>query len=327
MAGKTPETHYNGENFRSRLAARWAVFFHTAGIDYLYETQPFDLGDGLAFLPDFYLKRGVRFLGEEKPRGDVWVAVQPDAQLAEDDRQRVLSFVTQTGKNILLIAGDPGLEAEVLFIRRAEQMGLDAAEVSFIELADGRAGLVDEREKARLDRDEDRALVDSSKQTALLRKAYRAARENRFDRRMKLPESGLDVDSLLRAVSPAQRRIVVSLFVVALVGLCALSAIQATGLPGAMLDLLDPAVQPTATPPLPATYTPIPTAAVTMDGLAPGLAGTRSICSCSADLYQCADFASQEQAQACFDFCSSFMGDIHRLDDDGDGRVCLTSTE
>ena len=360
MAERALDTHYNGDNFRSRLPARWAVFFSTAGIDYLYETERFDLGDGQTYLPDFYLKRGIRFLGEEKPRGDVWVTVKPAAELITEERRKVAAFVQETGKNILLIASHPGPDADVLFIRHGEEMGLDAAEVSFMELADGRAGLVDEREKARLERNEDRVLVDGRKQTTLLREAYRAARETRFDGRMKRcrdcgrdfqpkswhdsqcyrcrnrpgaaarsgsPKSGLDVERLLRAASPGQRRIVVSLFVAALVGLCALSAIQATALPGAMRDLLSPEVGPTATPALPATYTPIPTPAVTMEGLAPGIVTTRGICSCSADLYECADFATQGQAQACFDFCRAFMGDVHRLDDDGDGRVCLSMPE
>ena len=185
MAAKALEIHYNGDNFRSRLAARWAVFFDTTGIDYVYETERLDLDDGQTYLPDFYLKRGIRFLGEKKPRADVWVTAKLSIDLGTLDRQRFVAFVEQTGKNVLLMSSDPGPDADVLFVRHHEEMGLDAAEVSFIELADGRAGLVDERDKIRLEREEDQALVDGRKQTALLREAYRAARETRFDRRMK----------------------------------------------------------------------------------------------------------------------------------------------
>ena len=52
---KPIETEYNGYRFRSRLEARWAVFFDTAGIPYQYEPEGFVLEDGTHYLPDFYL--------------------------------------------------------------------------------------------------------------------------------------------------------------------------------------------------------------------------------------------------------------------------------
>lgn len=59
MRGQTEvkpiETEYNGYRFRSRLEARWAVFFDTAGIPYEYEPEGFVLTDGTYYLPDFYL--------------------------------------------------------------------------------------------------------------------------------------------------------------------------------------------------------------------------------------------------------------------------------
>ena len=36
---KPIETVYNGYRFRSRLEARWAVFFDAAGIEYEYEPE------------------------------------------------------------------------------------------------------------------------------------------------------------------------------------------------------------------------------------------------------------------------------------------------
>jgi len=53
---KAIETYYNGYRFRSRLEARWAVFFDTLGVKYEYEPEGFDLGDGLYYLPDFRVK-------------------------------------------------------------------------------------------------------------------------------------------------------------------------------------------------------------------------------------------------------------------------------
>jgi len=49
------ETLYAGCRFRSRLEARWAVFFDTLGIDWQYEPQGFVGCHGKAYLPDFYL--------------------------------------------------------------------------------------------------------------------------------------------------------------------------------------------------------------------------------------------------------------------------------
>lgn len=51
---KAIETEYNGYKFRSRLEARWAVFFDAAHISYQYEPEGFDL-NGDWYLPDFYL--------------------------------------------------------------------------------------------------------------------------------------------------------------------------------------------------------------------------------------------------------------------------------
>jgi hypothetical protein len=50
------ETHYKGYRFRSRLEARWAVFFDALEIEWDYEPEGFDLGEYGWYLPDFYLK-------------------------------------------------------------------------------------------------------------------------------------------------------------------------------------------------------------------------------------------------------------------------------
>lgn len=55
MAIKAIETVYNGYRFRSRLEARWAVFFDACGVRWEYEPEGYDLGNGLYYLPDFLL--------------------------------------------------------------------------------------------------------------------------------------------------------------------------------------------------------------------------------------------------------------------------------
>ena len=40
------QTEYKGYRFRSRLEARWAVFFDTLGVKWEYEPEGYDLGNG-----------------------------------------------------------------------------------------------------------------------------------------------------------------------------------------------------------------------------------------------------------------------------------------
>src|SRR5690606_4416891 len=49
-----------------------------------------------------------------------------------------------------------------------------------------------------------------------------------------------------------------------------------------------------------------------------------AVCDCSGNLYNCGDFSTHRQAQACYDYCVSVgAGDVHQLDgDDNDGFVC-----
>lgn len=71
MELKPIETYYNGYRFRSRLEARWAVFFDAAGVRYEYEPQGFVLPSGNKYLPDF-LVHGI--VGRDE--GDLWIEVK-----------------------------------------------------------------------------------------------------------------------------------------------------------------------------------------------------------------------------------------------------------
>lgn len=53
MSIKAIETTYKGYRFRSRLEARWAVFFDHIGWEWEYEPEGFELGVGVRYLPDF----------------------------------------------------------------------------------------------------------------------------------------------------------------------------------------------------------------------------------------------------------------------------------
>lgn len=50
---KAIETVYKGYRFRSRLEARWAVFFDACGYDWEYEVEGYHLPCGTYYLPDF----------------------------------------------------------------------------------------------------------------------------------------------------------------------------------------------------------------------------------------------------------------------------------
>jgi nucleoside 2-deoxyribosyltransferase len=63
---KAIETCYKGYRFRSRLEARWAVFWDALGVPYDYEPQGFDLGELGWYLPDFWL-----------PNEKLWVEIKP----------------------------------------------------------------------------------------------------------------------------------------------------------------------------------------------------------------------------------------------------------
>ena len=90
---KAIETIYNGYRFRSRLEARWAVFFDALGIRYEYEKEGFELDDGTRYLPDFYLpevKTWVEIKGPF-PSQDDWEKCERFATLVQKDaRFRIL---------------------------------------------------------------------------------------------------------------------------------------------------------------------------------------------------------------------------------------------
>ena len=52
---KAIQTEYKGYLFRSRLEARWAVFFDGCRIRWEYEPEGIVLSDGSFYLPDFYM--------------------------------------------------------------------------------------------------------------------------------------------------------------------------------------------------------------------------------------------------------------------------------
>jgi hypothetical protein len=53
---KAIPTFYSGIKFRSRIEARWALFYDEIGVQWEYEKEGFDLGKELGgYVPDFYI--------------------------------------------------------------------------------------------------------------------------------------------------------------------------------------------------------------------------------------------------------------------------------
>jgi len=60
-----------------------------------------------------------------------------------------------------------------------------------------------------------------------------------------------------------------------------------------------------------------------MCGLLPTPSPTNGPCDCSGDIYDCSDFSTHAEAQACYEYCKSLgRGDVHRLDGNNDGIAC-----
>lgn len=87
---KPIETIYNGYRFRSRLEARWAVFFDTLGVQYEYEPEGFRLDNGMLYLPDFRVQCwGNRGQVWGKPY-DLWIEVK--GYITDEDKSKLKSF-------------------------------------------------------------------------------------------------------------------------------------------------------------------------------------------------------------------------------------------
>jgi hypothetical protein len=79
---KAIETRYKNHLFRSRLEARWAVFFDSLGIRWEYEPEGFELEDGIRYLPDFRLHR----------YGLGWIEIKPSGEMSPEDSRKCIAF-------------------------------------------------------------------------------------------------------------------------------------------------------------------------------------------------------------------------------------------
>lgn len=93
MAMKPIETRYKGYRFRSRLEARWAVFFDHMDYEWEFEPEGFELSDGSRYLPDFRVEG--EFLEVKAIPGDM------------EQFKKAKQLTLDTGLNVICVAGNP----------------------------------------------------------------------------------------------------------------------------------------------------------------------------------------------------------------------------
>lgn len=90
------ETEYKGYRFRSRLEARWAVFFDALDVRYEYELEGFEMPGGIRYLPDFYL-----------PDVDGGIYVEVKGDMNDYDYRKVEAFWEYSETPLYVVGGIP----------------------------------------------------------------------------------------------------------------------------------------------------------------------------------------------------------------------------
>lgn len=101
---KAIETSYKGYKFRSRLEARWAIFFDRLGIEWQYEREGYDLGELGYYLPDFWLPYTMWGLPAQS---GYFVEIKGQEPTAEEIA-KLKALAAGTGHSSWLFAGEPG---------------------------------------------------------------------------------------------------------------------------------------------------------------------------------------------------------------------------
>ena len=102
---KPIETKYKGYNFRSRLEARWAVFFDALGLEWEYEPEGFEMSDGTKYLPDFKVWYPGRDASE---RHTEWYEVKSSLkEISKEEWLKLLKFEKESGIGLIILDGTP----------------------------------------------------------------------------------------------------------------------------------------------------------------------------------------------------------------------------
>ena len=127
---------YRGTTFRSRLEARWAIFFDLLELKWLYEPEGYFLGEEgkndpkLCYLPDFLLR---------SPQGkDIWIEIKPRNIISSDKFSKFKKMIESDKKEsrtkTFLLSGQPSdiLETRQICPRCAGFISLDYVEDDYL---------------------------------------------------------------------------------------------------------------------------------------------------------------------------------------------------
>lgn len=93
---KAIETRYKQCRFRSRVEARWAVFFDALRLRWEYEPEGFELGDGTRYLPDFWLPDLVTsIVGDGQRYTGCWFEVKGEPP-TDKERRKALRLAIES---------------------------------------------------------------------------------------------------------------------------------------------------------------------------------------------------------------------------------------
>lgn len=98
---KAIPTRYKGHVTRSRLEARWMVFWDHLGVEWQYEAEGYQLGEAGWYLPDFWL-----------PNQEWFVEVKGQRPTT-DEAEKCGALAQASGKMVLLVVGLPNTQETV----------------------------------------------------------------------------------------------------------------------------------------------------------------------------------------------------------------------
>jgi hypothetical protein len=113
-------TRFDGYHFRSRLEARWAVFFKAMAIKYYYEREGYDL-EGVYYLPDFQIPRIE--INEAKgtwreSENCCYVEIKP-TQPTHSEITKAAKLAKLSGRPVAIVSGEPYQDCyEITLLRK-----------------------------------------------------------------------------------------------------------------------------------------------------------------------------------------------------------------
>lgn len=101
---------YRGVHFRSRLEARWAIYFDLIGCKWQYEPEGYDLPSG-NYCPDFWCEDN--FFAEVKPT----IEEAPEAIV------KLVDLVGLSGHGAFLLTGNPSTKTQLAYHKNDDGVG------------------------------------------------------------------------------------------------------------------------------------------------------------------------------------------------------------